>query len=69
MARNDGTQRVPDLTSIAGAEFDGVWAERVTRGVSGREVPFLGRATLIQNERATGRDKDRADLVAMGGTP
>jgi hypothetical protein len=29
-------------------------------------VPFIGRAALVQNKRATGRTKDRADLEALG---
>ncbi len=34
--------------------------------VSNRDVPFLDRATLVANKRASGRLKDRADLEALG---
>jgi hypothetical protein len=32
-------------------------------------VPFLGRAALVRNKRASGRAKDLADLEALGETP
>jgi hypothetical protein len=38
----------------------------VTHEVAGLPVPFLGRAELIRNKRASGRTKDRADLEALG---
>jgi hypothetical protein len=38
----------------------------VTHEVGGLVVPFLGRAALVRNKRATGRTKDRADLEALG---
>lgn len=59
-------RRIDLLTSITGVEFEDAWAERVTHEVEGLAVPFLGRAALIRNKRATGRTKDRADLEALG---
>lgn len=59
-------RRIDVLTSITGVEFDDAWAGRVTHEASGLAVPFLGRAALVQNKRATGRAKDRADLEALG---
>ncbi|MFI5168801.1 MAG: hypothetical protein ACHQM7_00450 [Vicinamibacterales bacterium] len=38
----------------------------MTHEVGGLVVPFLGRAALVRNKRATGRTKDRADLEALG---
>ena len=35
--------------------------------VGTREVPFLGRAALVRNKRATGRSKDRADVDLLEG--
>ena len=38
----------------------------MTSEVAGLTVPFLGRADLVRNKRATGRTRDRADLEALG---
>jgi hypothetical protein len=59
-------RRIDILTSITAVEFEAAWAERVTHDVAGLAVPFLGRAALVRNKRATGRAKDRADLEALG---
>ena len=59
-------RRIDVLTSITGVVFDEAWSARVTHDVSGLPVPFLGRAHLVRNKRATGRTKDRADLEALG---
>ncbi|HEY5906394.1 MAG TPA: hypothetical protein VIZ31_00045, partial [Vicinamibacteria bacterium] len=59
-------RRIDVLTSISGVEFDEAWAGRVTHEVGGLAVPFLGRAELVRNKRASGRTKDRADLEALG---
>lgn len=59
-------RRIDLLTEIIGVEFDPAWATRVTHDVDGITVPFLGREALVQNKRAAGRLKDRADLEALG---
>ena len=59
-------RRIDILTSITGVTFESAWDGRLTHAVAGLEVPFLGRAELILNKRATGRTKDRADLEALG---
>lgn len=59
-------RRIDILTSISGVAFDEAWPDRVTHEVGGLAVPFLGRAALVRNKRATGRTKDRADLEALG---
>jgi hypothetical protein len=60
-------RRIDVLTSITGVAFEQAWRGRVVHDVSeGLRVPFLGRAELIQNKRAVGRAKDRADLEALG---
>lgn len=59
--------RIDLLTSISGVpDFDAAWAARVVQVVRGRQVPFLGRAALVDNKRATGRYKDLGDLEALG---
>src|SRR5262249_17823958 len=53
-------RRIDILTSISGVGFDEGWSGRVSHGIEGMAVPFLGRAELVRNKRATGRTKDRA---------
>jgi hypothetical protein len=58
--------RIDILTSISGVpDFDAAWRDRVTATVRERQVPFLGRAALLANKRATGRLKDLADVEAL----
>jgi hypothetical protein len=59
-------RRIDILTSLSGVEFGDAWVERRTHEVSGMAVPFLGRASLVRNKRATGRTRDLADLEALG---
>jgi hypothetical protein len=60
-------RRVDLLTRLSGLEFDEAWSRRELHSVAGLEVPFLGRADLIANKRASGRPKDLADLESLGG--
>jgi hypothetical protein len=62
-------RRIDILTSITGVKFEDAWGGRVSHDVGGMAVPFLGRAELVRNKRATGRTKDRADLEALGELP
>lgn len=62
--------RIDLLTSISGVDsFDAAWAGRVEHNVRGRSIPFLGRAALIANKRASGRHKDLGDVEALGEQP
>ena len=62
--------RIDLLTEISGVpEFAAAWGARVRHAVRGRDVPFLGRAALVQNRRAAGRRKDLSDLEALGELP
>ena len=45
--------------------FEDAWTSRSTHRVDDLEVPFIGRAALIENKQATGRPKDIADLDAL----
>ena len=51
------------------ADFDTVWSGHVTHELRGRVVPFIGRAELLANKRASGRRKDLADVEALGEDP
>jgi hypothetical protein len=62
--------RLDVLTEISGVrDFATAWEARVERELAGSTVPFLGRDTLIQNKRASGRLKDLADIEALGEKP
>ena len=54
--------RIDLLNEISGVGFDEVWQGRVLAQIEGVSVSLIGREALIRNKRASGRDKDRADL-------
>jgi hypothetical protein len=58
-------RRIDILTDITGGDFAAAWETRVTHELLGLPVPFVGRAELIANKRATGRLRDRADVEAL----
>ena len=59
--------RVDILTGVSGLGFEAAWANRVEGVVDGVRVPVISMADLIENKRATGRDKDRADIKGLKG--
>jgi len=62
--------RIDLLTSLSGLpDFEQAWSHRSVHTVRDHQVPFLGRAELIVNKRASGRRKDLADLEALGELP
>lgn len=60
-------RRIDLLTDITGVDFEAAWPNRLSSRVGGLDVPFLGRADLVANKRATGRHRDLADLEALEG--
>lgn len=58
--------RIDVLTSVSGITFDEAWPGRVEGRFGDVPVPFLGRAALIRNKRASGRRKDLGDLESLG---
>ena len=59
-------RRIDLLTDVSGLNFDEAWSRRIIHRLEGLEIPFLGRADLVQNKRASGRHKDLGDLEALG---
>jgi hypothetical protein len=59
--------RVDILTSISGVDFDAAWRSRMSVTIAGVSIPVLDRQHLIENKRASGRDKDRLDLEWLEG--
>ena len=58
--------RIDLLPSITGVSFEQAWAGRVQIQMEDTPVNMIGRDALIQNKKATGRAKDKADLEALG---
>ena len=58
-------RRIDIMTSVTGLVFEAAWTSRITHQVNDLEVPFIGRAALLENKRATGRPKDLADIDAL----
>ena len=50
------------LTTIDGVTFDEAYAGRQYFELEGRPIPYIGRAALLANKRASGRAKDLADV-------
>lgn len=59
-------RRIDILTELTGVDFPAAWEDRLTVAIEGLEVPFIGRSALVENKRATGRLRDRADLESLG---
>jgi hypothetical protein len=59
-------RRIDFLTDLTGVDFASAWDGRAIVEVAGLAVPFIGRATLVENKLATGRLRDRADLESLG---
>jgi hypothetical protein len=59
-------RRIDLVTAITGVDFADAWRSRVAHRIAALDVPFIGRAELIRNKRATGRLQDLADLEALG---
>jgi hypothetical protein len=57
--------RIDLLTGLSGVTFEEAWPDRLVVPVEGLDLPFIGRATLIRNKRATGRPKDLLDADAL----
>ncbi len=62
--------RIDLLTVLSGLPtFAAAFTRRLEQPVRSQLVPFLSRADLIANKRASGRRKDLADLEALGELP
>ncbi len=57
--------RIDLITGIDGVTFDEAWKSRERGALGGLSVPYLGRAELLRNKKASGRIKDLADVEAL----
>ncbi len=60
--------RVDIITSLLGVSWEECWAGRQPGAYGDVAVAFIGRSQFIANKRAMGRQKDLADLEALGET-
>ena len=60
--------RIDILTGVSGLSFEAAWPNRVEEVLEGVRVPILGFNDFVTNKRASGRDRDRADLKGLQGT-
>ena len=58
--------RIDVLTQLSGLVFDDAWPTRLRGSFGAVEVDFIGRDAFIRNKLATGRDKDRIDVLSLG---
>lgn len=58
--------RIDIITSLSGLSAAEIWKGRRRGRLGDHRVFFLGRSALIKNKRAAGRQKDLADLEALG---
>lgn len=58
--------RIDLLNTLSGVANEEAWASRVASDLDGVSMFFLGRDAYVRNKRASGRNKDKADLEALG---
>ena len=55
------------MTRIDGVTFDDAWRDRHEIELFGQKIPVISKKCLIGNKKATGRIKDRLDVLALEG--
>lgn len=58
--------RIDIMNDISGVSWDEAWRGRAEIVVEGLPVAVLGLEEFVRNKRASGRPKDRADLILIG---
>jgi hypothetical protein len=58
--------RIDIITSLTGVSWDEAWADREMGVYTGVEVFYIGIEQFVKNKRSLGRQRDRADLEALG---
>jgi len=61
--------RIDIITSISGVSWQEAESGKIQGSCGSVPVNFVGRKQLIANKRATGRQKDMADLESLGEKP
>ena len=57
------------ITTMTGVTWEKAWSSRIIGKIGKHPAPFLSKECLIENKRATGREKDQLDLKGIGAEP
>ena len=57
--------RVDIIMEIDGVDFDEAWENHQVVDSDGMKIPIIGKTQLLVNKKATGRPKDRNDVLWM----
>lgn len=57
--------KIQILTGIDGVEFKDAYCKSIEVILSGVNVRFIGKEDLIRNKKATGRPKDKIDVIEL----
>lgn len=58
--------RIDLNTELTGITFEEAWSGHGVAHAAGLDIPVIAREAMIRNKRATGRPKDRLDLLLLG---
>ena len=58
-------RRIDIFTTIDGVEFEIAWQSRLEVEMEGLKIPVINREHLLQNKKASGRPKDKADVLLL----
>ena len=58
-------RRIDVLTNISGLKFDEAWPSRVSGSLDGIPVYYISKEHFILNKKASGRNKDLADVDTL----
>jgi hypothetical protein len=60
-------RKIQVLTGIDGVQFERAWEKRVEEKTNGMNLKFICKEDLLTNKRASGRPKDKIDLLELEG--
>ncbi len=60
--------RIDLITGIDGVSFEDAWPNRESGDLDGLPVNFIAKKELIENKKATGREKDQVDVKMLERT-
>jgi hypothetical protein len=58
--------RIDVMTSLTGVSWEEAWSGRVKGTYAGLDVFYIGIEEFVKNKRSLGRQRDIADLEALG---
>ena len=58
-------RRIDIITHIDGVEFHNAYQDKEEVEIENMKIPFLSKSKLIKNKKATGREKDKIDIIYL----